>query len=177
MRHLKTMKNKRNLKTKWLLLQNDRNADTTLLHSHDEMFHAKVLIKRLPSFSDPKITVIWHVKPILKLQQTWQTWTVLWKTARTLKGLCNFYIQTNVLEPHGPVSNLPIELNMLGRFKRVWAQGPICREKCLYLEIAFMQIWPCCVKPSICKCLPILYSLPVFTLGLSCNSFQFVFKF
>ena len=31
------MKNKRNLKTKWLLLQNDQNADTTLLHSHDDM--------------------------------------------------------------------------------------------------------------------------------------------
>ena len=37
-RHLKTMKNKRNLNTKWLLLQNDQNADTTLLHSHDDMF-------------------------------------------------------------------------------------------------------------------------------------------
>ena len=36
-RHLKTIKNKRNLNTKWLLLQNDQNADTTLLHSHDEM--------------------------------------------------------------------------------------------------------------------------------------------
>ena len=35
-RHLKTIKNKRNLNTKWLLLQNDQNADTTLLHSHDE---------------------------------------------------------------------------------------------------------------------------------------------
>ena len=32
------------------------------------MFDAKVLIKRLPSFSVPKITVIQHVKPILKLQ-------------------------------------------------------------------------------------------------------------
>ena len=32
------MKNKRNLNTKWLLLQNDQNADTTLLHSHDDMF-------------------------------------------------------------------------------------------------------------------------------------------
>ena len=31
------MKNKRNLNTKWLLLQNDQNADTTLLHSHDDM--------------------------------------------------------------------------------------------------------------------------------------------
>ena len=31
------MKNKRNFNTKWLLLQNDQNADTTLLHSHDEM--------------------------------------------------------------------------------------------------------------------------------------------
>ena len=36
-RHLKTMKNKRNLNTKWLLLQNDQNAETTLLHSHDEI--------------------------------------------------------------------------------------------------------------------------------------------
>ena len=34
------MKNKRNLNIKWLLLQNDQNADTTLLHSHDEIcFH------------------------------------------------------------------------------------------------------------------------------------------
>ena len=31
-RHLKTIKNKRNLNTKWLLLQNDQNAGTTLLH-------------------------------------------------------------------------------------------------------------------------------------------------
>ena len=30
------MKNKRNLNRKWLLLQNDQNADTTLLHSHDD---------------------------------------------------------------------------------------------------------------------------------------------
>ena len=36
-RHLKTIKNKRNLNTKLLLLQNDQNADTTLLHSHDEL--------------------------------------------------------------------------------------------------------------------------------------------
>ena len=36
-RHLTTMKNKRNLNTKWLLLQNDQNADTTLLHSHNEI--------------------------------------------------------------------------------------------------------------------------------------------
>ena len=49
------------------------------------MFDAKVLIKRLPSFSVPKIAVIQHVKPILKLQWTWQTRTVLWKNARTLK--------------------------------------------------------------------------------------------
>ena len=48
------------------------------------MFDVKVLIKRLPSFSVPKITVIRHVKPILKLRQTW---TVLWKNARTLKWL------------------------------------------------------------------------------------------
>ena len=31
------MKNKRNLNKKWLLLQNDQNADTTLLHSHDDL--------------------------------------------------------------------------------------------------------------------------------------------
>ena len=37
-RHLKTIKNKRNLNRKWLLLQNDQNADTTLLHSHDDIF-------------------------------------------------------------------------------------------------------------------------------------------
>ena len=36
-RHLKTMKNKTNLNIKWLLLQSDQNADTTLLHSHDGM--------------------------------------------------------------------------------------------------------------------------------------------
>ena len=36
-RHLKTKKNKRNLNIKWFLLQNDQNADTTLLHSHDEL--------------------------------------------------------------------------------------------------------------------------------------------
>ena len=36
------MKNKRNLNTKWLLLQNDQNADTTLLHSHDDLFHPRV---------------------------------------------------------------------------------------------------------------------------------------
>ena len=39
-RHLKTMKNKRNFNTKWLLLQNDQNADTTLLHSHDELAYS-----------------------------------------------------------------------------------------------------------------------------------------
>ena len=38
-RHLKTIKNKRNLNTKWFLLRNDQNADTTLLHSHDDMAH------------------------------------------------------------------------------------------------------------------------------------------
>ena len=27
------------MNTKWLLLQNDQNADTTLLHSHDELCH------------------------------------------------------------------------------------------------------------------------------------------
>ena len=34
-----------------------------------QMFDAKLLIKRLPSFSVPKITVIQHVKPILKLSK------------------------------------------------------------------------------------------------------------
>ena len=43
------------------------------------MFDGKVLIKRLPSFSVPKIMVIRHVKPILKLQQTWQTRNSLMK--------------------------------------------------------------------------------------------------
>ena len=43
-RHLKTIKKKRNLNTKLLLLQNDQNADTTLLHSHDE-----VLLQHLKS--------------------------------------------------------------------------------------------------------------------------------
>ena len=36
-RHLKTTENKRNLNTKWHLLQNDQNADTTLLRSHKEL--------------------------------------------------------------------------------------------------------------------------------------------
>ena len=34
---VKTINNKRNLNTKWLLLQNIQNADTTLLHSHDDI--------------------------------------------------------------------------------------------------------------------------------------------
>ena len=37
------MKNKRNLNTKWLLLQNDQNADTTLLHSHDGMYVSEII--------------------------------------------------------------------------------------------------------------------------------------
>ena len=41
------MKNKRNLNTKWLLLQNNQNADTTLLHSHDELYLYIVIISRL----------------------------------------------------------------------------------------------------------------------------------
>ena len=53
-RHLKTMKNKRNLNTKWLLLQNDQNADTTLLHSHDDLVltsleHLMTFRRRKPS--------------------------------------------------------------------------------------------------------------------------------
>ena len=46
-RHLKTIKNKRNLNTKWLLLQNDQNADTTLLHSHDDMKPPSALVFQL----------------------------------------------------------------------------------------------------------------------------------
>ena len=45
LRHLKTIKNKRNLNTKWLLLQNDQNADTTLLHSHDELILTKLVFQ------------------------------------------------------------------------------------------------------------------------------------
>ena len=56
------------------------------------MFDAKVLIKRLPFFSVPKITVVQHVKLILKLQLTWQTQTVLSKNVRTLK-LVNQHLQ------------------------------------------------------------------------------------
>ena len=44
-RHLKTIENKRNLNTKWLLLQNDQNADTTLLHSHDAMYYCKQYLR------------------------------------------------------------------------------------------------------------------------------------
>ena len=55
-RHLKTIKNKRNLKTKWLLLQNDKNADTTLLHSHDEL-------ARLRSHSDSTSALRAEVSP------------------------------------------------------------------------------------------------------------------
>ena len=48
-----------------------QSVDAILEHvsvAKKKMFDAKVLIKRLPSFSVPKITVIRHVKPILKLQ-------------------------------------------------------------------------------------------------------------
>ena len=42
------MKNKRNLNRKWLLLQNDQNADTTLLHSHDELvYQFPIVLKKL----------------------------------------------------------------------------------------------------------------------------------
>ncbi len=34
----KTINNKRKQNTKWRLLQNYKNADTTFLHSHDELF-------------------------------------------------------------------------------------------------------------------------------------------
>ena len=36
----KTINNKRDLNIKCLLLQNDKNADTTFLHSHDEIFYS-----------------------------------------------------------------------------------------------------------------------------------------
>ena len=54
-RHLKTMKNKRNLNTKCLLLQNDQNADTTLLHSHDDLasFSYSDMIKIARPFLGP----------------------------------------------------------------------------------------------------------------------------
>ena len=63
------------------------------------MFDAKVLIKRLPSFSVPKITVIRHVKPILKLrcskrgkpEQSYE------KNARTLNNLKLFSIRVKEL--------------------------------------------------------------------------------
>ena len=36
------------MNTKWLLLQNDQNADTTLLHSHDEITpHTNLIVKWL----------------------------------------------------------------------------------------------------------------------------------
>ena len=35
MGHIKTVKNKRNFETKRHLLQNNKNADTNLLHSHN----------------------------------------------------------------------------------------------------------------------------------------------
>ena len=52
-RHIKTIKNKRNLNTKWLLLQNDQNADTTLLHSHDEIFFPNLVFSTAKS---PSVT-------------------------------------------------------------------------------------------------------------------------
>ena len=77
-----------------------------------QMFDAKVLIKRLPSFSVPKIILIWHVKPILKLQWTWQTQTVLWKNACTLKAVIplilagrTYYFQTTMEFDQYVVSN------------------------------------------------------------------------
>ena len=50
-----------------------QSVDAILEHvsvakTNAKVFDAKVLIKRLPSFSVPKITVIRQVKPILKLQ-------------------------------------------------------------------------------------------------------------
>ena len=41
-----------------LLLKIGQNALTTLLHSADEMFNAKPLISKLPTFSVPKITAV-----------------------------------------------------------------------------------------------------------------------
>ena len=42
-RHLRTIRHKRNLNTKQHLLQKNQNADTILLHSHDEMCNKMIL--------------------------------------------------------------------------------------------------------------------------------------
>ena len=63
-RHLKTIKNIRNLNTKWFLLQNDQNADTTLLHSHDYMSKPLSDISALNGKFDEKL--IWIAGLILR---------------------------------------------------------------------------------------------------------------
>ena len=75
-RHLKTMKNKRNLNTKWLLLQNDQNADTTLLHSHDDVYSIK---RRLSKYCHMGL----KKQPNLgeeSMVQPWCHYTYLWLT-------------------------------------------------------------------------------------------------
>ena len=42
---LEATKNKRNLSIKWLLLRNYKNADTTFLHSHDDMIQGGQIIQ------------------------------------------------------------------------------------------------------------------------------------
>ena len=59
-RHLKTIKNKRNLNTKWLLLQNDQNADTTLLHSHDELMYCSADHFNCNSKKHYVLRIWWH---------------------------------------------------------------------------------------------------------------------
>ena len=66
------------IRTRWNFELSDKKASTifdkvstpfwNMFLLLKEMFDAKGLIKRLPSFSVPKITVIRQVKPILKLQ-------------------------------------------------------------------------------------------------------------
>ena len=68
------MKNKRNLNTKWLLLQNDQNADTTLLHSHDELLLLNVFIEHAltvgtHAFSLQTFNAPYSVYPFAKYKQ------------------------------------------------------------------------------------------------------------
>ena len=43
----------------------------------EQLLNAKLLIPSLPSFSVPKMTVVWHVQPGWKMHQTWQIRSVL----------------------------------------------------------------------------------------------------
>ena len=99
------MKNKRNLNTKCLLLQNDQNADTTLLHSHDEMlssifvFILQFIFCRKPSKSKSKSTKSStksksSSKPITSLEDDWNddggwddaAWEAVEQEVKTKKG-------------------------------------------------------------------------------------------